>query len=291
MSTNTEIEALKNSIVTSMFVDPGDENYVMARIAYHGGLYQDFFWNAAQATEKYLKASLLLNGETLIKNNGHNKFGHNLERLFRKVESYAGEFFPDTLTRPVELGDLHWRSETPQAFVARLNAAGDPSSRYNVHGYTKRWEDLCHLDQFLWAARRVAFRLDHVIVPERMRSNPDIPQTIADQLRRTLTFSPRSVTSRLAKLTGPRSRAELRDAFFKGNFLFAPADYDHGTIFHGSSASNPVLYSRILAYVPEEGDVAPNATIAELADWAASNIFLGEAIADQLRDAAERLRP
>ena len=32
MSTNTEIEALKNSIVTSMFVDPGDENYVMARI-------------------------------------------------------------------------------------------------------------------------------------------------------------------------------------------------------------------------------------------------------------------
>ena len=72
MSTNTEIEALKNSIVTSMFVDPGDENYVMARIAYHGGLYQDFFWNAAQATEKYLKASLLLNGETLIKNNGHN---------------------------------------------------------------------------------------------------------------------------------------------------------------------------------------------------------------------------
>ena len=73
MSTNTEIEALKNSIVTSMFVDPGDENYVMARIAYHGGLYQDFFWNAAQATEKYLKASLLLNGETLIKNNGHNK--------------------------------------------------------------------------------------------------------------------------------------------------------------------------------------------------------------------------
>ncbi len=61
MSNNSQIDVLKNSIVTNMFVDPGNGNYVMARIAYHAGLYQDLFWNAAQAAEKHLKASLLLN--------------------------------------------------------------------------------------------------------------------------------------------------------------------------------------------------------------------------------------
>lgn len=291
MPSNSEIDVLKNNIVTSMFVDPGDDNYVMARIAYHNGLYQDFFWNAAQAAEKYLKASLLLNRETLIKSNGYNKFGHDLGRLFRKVDTYAGEFFPDTLCRPEQLGDLHWREETPLVFVERLNAAGDPSARYNVHGYTKRWEDLCHLDQFLWAARRVAFHLDQVVAPPQKRSDPNFPQTVADYLRRFSAYTPRSVASRLAKLTGPRIRAELRDAFLKGNFPFAPEDYDHGLIAHGTSASNPVLYRRIFAHVPEDGDVNPNQTLANLADWAASNIFLGDAIAEQLREAADRLRP
>lgn len=291
MADTSELDALKNNVVTSMFVDPGDENYVMARIAYHSGLYQDFFWNAAQAAEKYLKASLLLNGETLIKNNGHNKFGHNLVRLHRKLETYALEFVPERLSKPSQLSDVHWRSETPQEFVERLNTAGDPSARYNVHGYTKRWEDLCHLDQYLWSIRRLAFRLDLVTAPARMRTNPNVPQTVADQLRRSSTYSPRAVASRLTKLTGPRSRAELRDAFLKGNFPFAPADHDHGRIFHGTSASNPVLYRRIFAYLSEEGDTEVNPTVADLADWAASNIFLGEAVADQLRDAAEQLRP
>lgn len=290
ISGNSELDVLKNNIVTSMFVDPGDNNYVMARIAYQSGFYQDFFWNAAQAAEKYLKASLLLNGETLIKSNGHNKFGHNLVRLFDKVESYAGEFFPDKLNRPWQLGDVHWCDESPRAFVERLNQSGDPSARYNVHGYTKRWEDLCHLDQFLFATRRVAFRLDTIITPKRLRSNPEIPHTVAENLRKSSTYTPRSVASRLAKLTSPRSRSELRDAFLKGNFPFAPDDYEHGTISHGISASNPVLYMRILSFV-EGSDVVENPVVAELADWAAENIFLGDEIATQLRDAADRLRP
>ena len=190
MSHVNELNVLKNNVVTNMFVDPADENYVMARIAYHSGLYQDFFWNAAQAAEKYLKASLLLNGETLLKNNGHNKFGHNLVRLHRKVDSYAGEFFPARLLQPVELESLQWREETPHAYIERLNQAGDPSSRYNVYGYSQRWEDLCHLDQFLFAARRVAFRLDMTITPKRSRSNPDLPQTVADHLRKSVSGAP-----------------------------------------------------------------------------------------------------
>lgn len=290
MTENTELDVLKNNVVTSMFVDTADENYLMARLAYHSGLYQDFFWNAAQATEKYLKASLLLNGETLVKNNGHNKFGHSLVRLFRKVETYGADFFPGNLTKPSQLSDIHWKSETPRAFIERLNAAGDPSARYNVYGYTKRWEDLCHLDQFLWFARRLAFRLDTVIAPKALRSNPNVPQTVADRLQRDLTYSPRTLSSRLGKLTGPRSRDELRHGFFKGNFPFAPADYDHGPMLHGSASSNPVLYRRIFSHIPNEGTAAANPTVADLAEWAASNIFFGPAVSEQLREAARCLR-
>ena len=60
----SEMNALKNNVVTQMFVDTADQNYLIARWAYHRGLFLDFFWNACQALEKYLKASLLLNGKS-----------------------------------------------------------------------------------------------------------------------------------------------------------------------------------------------------------------------------------
>jgi HEPN domain-containing protein len=74
MSSNFDV--LKNSVVTEMFVDTADQNYLIARWAYHRGLFIDFFWNSVHALEKFFKASLLLNGKSAI------GFGHDLTRLY-----------------------------------------------------------------------------------------------------------------------------------------------------------------------------------------------------------------
>ena len=37
------LNALKNNVVTQMFVDTADQNYVIARWAYHRHLFLDFF--------------------------------------------------------------------------------------------------------------------------------------------------------------------------------------------------------------------------------------------------------
>ncbi len=44
-----------------MYRDAADHDYLMARFAARSNLLYQFWWNAQQATEKYLKACLLLN--------------------------------------------------------------------------------------------------------------------------------------------------------------------------------------------------------------------------------------
>ena len=43
---SSDFDVLKNSVVTEMFVDTADQNYLIARWAYHRGLFIDFFWNS-----------------------------------------------------------------------------------------------------------------------------------------------------------------------------------------------------------------------------------------------------
>ncbi len=51
---SSDLDVMKNNVVTQMFVDTADQNYLIARWAYHRGLFTDFFWNSVHALEKYL---------------------------------------------------------------------------------------------------------------------------------------------------------------------------------------------------------------------------------------------
>ena len=154
MGSVSELDVLKNNVVTNLFVDMADQDYVLARLAYHEGMGNSFFWVAGQAIEKYLKASLLLNGES------SKEYGHNLVKLFEAVDNYASDLLPEKLTKPQQLTIAHWHEETPAEFLKRIEPNTDPNNRYNIFGYLLRREDLFHLDQFIFAARRVAFQLD-----------------------------------------------------------------------------------------------------------------------------------
>lgn len=288
----TEQDVLKNNVVTQMFVDTADQNYLIARWAYHRGMFIDFFWNAVHALEKYFKASLLLNGRSGKSNSAGKPYGHDLEMLFEEVSSYAGDLFPAKLEQPKQLGVPHWREETPVEFVARLNELGNANNRYNVFGYVQRWEDLHHLDQMVHAARRIAFKLDAGPFIGKGPFPDSAPKTVRELLERDPGYSPRGATSRLHKLLGTKGDDELRDAGLKLNFVFAPEGHDHdrGGVRVGISSSVSVLVQRIVRIAKNKGASPADRDAADLADWVIGNIWLPGPVKDQLSGYSEALR-
>ncbi len=288
----SEQDVLKNNVVTQMFVDTADQNYLIARWAYHRGMFIDFFWNAVHALEKYFKASLLLNGRSGKSNSAAKPYGHNLAMLFEEVSSYAGDLFPAKLEQPKQLDGLHWREETPVEFVARLDELGNANNRYNLFGYVQRWEDLHHLDQMVHAVRRIAFKLDTCPFIGSGPFPDSAPKTVRECLERDLGYSPRGATSRLHKLLGTKGDDELRDAGLKLNFLFAPEDYDHdrGGVHIGTSSSESVLYQRIVRRAKNMAASPADRDAADLADWVIENIWLPAPAKAELSGYSEALR-
>lgn len=96
------------------------------------------FLERGSRSREYFKVSLLLNSRSPINNPGGEAYGHNLTRLFTEVAKYAAGLFPEI--QPHQLGQLHWREETPSEFLVRFDDLGNANNRYNVFGYAQRWE-------------------------------------------------------------------------------------------------------------------------------------------------------
>jgi HEPN domain-containing protein len=147
--------AEKNSIVKELFVATADDNYIVARWCFHQNLNVDFFWQAVHCVEKYLKASLLLNGENA------KKHGHDITRIFPYVRALAPELLPTTLSKPDKnMPDQHWRIETIDSFIERLYRDGQAHNRYQLYGYVRHAEDLFKLDQLVFYVRRLCQPLE-----------------------------------------------------------------------------------------------------------------------------------
>ncbi len=289
---SSDRDVLKNNIVTETFVDTADQNYLIARWAYHRGMFTDFFWNSVHSIEKYFKASLLLNGRSGKSDGSGKAYGHDLVKLLDAVSSYAGDLIPEELGQPEELANLSWRKESFADYIARLNKLGDANNRYNIYGYVQRWEDLSHLDQVVFSIRRLAFKLDAYPFMGRPDSLGSQPKTVREMLARFPDYSPRSNTSRLYKLLGAKGDDELRASGLRMNFVFAPDGYDHGLdkIKIGTSASNSVLYRRIVAPAQSASCTLQDAEAADLADWVVENISLPKLVKEELLSHAMTLR-
>ena len=257
----------KNEVVTRLFVNTADQDYILARIAHHGKMCNGFFWAAGQAIEKYLKASLLLNGKS------SKGYGHNLVRLFEDVNQYASDLFPERLTEPLQFEGPFWQEETPLEFLERIKTGTDPNSRYNLFGYHLSREDLFHLDQFVFAARSVAFRL----CSKHQRSSKDF----------------------LDKIAKADSNHILYDAALNYNFPFAPHDYKHKKtplVYSRSESSVLSMMIGLPLEILQQNPISSHASaedaesVAELADWIVKNIELPSCLSQDLCNARTILR-
>ena len=288
MDHRESIEIHKGDITRELFLKTADQTYVVARMCYLNMLALDFCWNAAHAVEKYLKAALLMNGRSSIKNHKGKSYVHDIEVLFDEVHSFASELIPTNLKKPDMIEDSQWTEETAKSFIKRLNRAGDANNRYNILGFAQLPGDIYKLDILVFAIRRTVQRLDAPLL-ERAEKQSGAPKlTNLEYTLRDLGFQP-SLRS-LNKLKDTKAKEAVREAFLQSNFAFAPKNFKHEQNPYYSSSENPVLCRRILSVAKNArpGEDSVHVAIG-VTKWALENIYFPNLVREQLKDALNKL--
>jgi hypothetical protein len=114
----TALDASKFSIAEELYIATADDNYVVARWSFIEGFDLDFLWLAVHALEKYLKATLLLNGRCAKDQR------HDIVKLYAQVLAFASDLLPSDLPKPQCLEVDFWFVETVEQFIARLYRNG-----------------------------------------------------------------------------------------------------------------------------------------------------------------------
>jgi hypothetical protein len=278
--------AYKHSIVDEFFIKTADDNYVVARRCFMEDLNVDFFWLAVHALEKYQKAALLLNGRSGRADAANKLYNHDIARLYRDVHPLAPELLPKMLSKPELLHDeLHWRDETPEAFLKRLYKDGRADNRYQLFGYVRHPEDLFKLDQMVFAIRRLCRPLESHFLGKNHHGVPE--HSIRERMQRGEKVW-NNLSGRLEETIQGRKGETLRHALLNCNFAFAPEDYNHTPIAYGSAFVNPVLVRRILD--PLESNPQAAAEADALWNWVCKNIYLPKEVVREMEEARAKYK-
>lgn len=159
-------------VIYESFVIPADQDYLMARLLAQKGLPRGFYWAAAQAIEKYLKAFLLMNGESVKEFKGHP-----LKALFdaaTKIDASLADL--DILPHPsiqVEISvSQHLKKFVIADFIEDLATHGSADNRYNAFGVRYNTGHLCAMDSLSFHLRG---KIGVVRIGESFKNlNPDL---------------------------------------------------------------------------------------------------------------------
>lgn len=171
-ASQVDIESDIVEVIYESFVIPGDEDYLSARLLALKGLHRAFYWSAAQAVEKYLKAFLLMNGFSV---NEKKLNGHPIIKLYEKALLAEKQLEVDTEPHP----DIIIKTESPEIlkkkisvndFLINLQCYGNPDNRYNASGVTFNTNYLFALDSFVYSLRK------NIGVPDIFESLRDMDQ-------------------------------------------------------------------------------------------------------------------
>jgi hypothetical protein len=167
----SEADSPLNSVQTRssiwrMYRDAADQDYLLARFSARSNLIYQFWWNAEQAIEKYLKAALLLNSIPV------NQYGHKLLEMFDICVEFSGDLLPLLHCPPRCITQSYWPYTNPRGFcltknfVSRVQENGSPDNRYRAFSTFTKSEDLIYFDELCFSLRRVAFPLELVLPGE-----------------------------------------------------------------------------------------------------------------------------
>ena len=280
---DARIRAEKARVVRSLFIDTADDNYITARWCFVAGLNVDYFWLSVHALEKYMKAALLLNGRST------RGFGHDIRTLYGQVSSFASDLLPGKMSKPAKLKFVHWRDESPHAFIDRFHRNGNADNRYLIHGFFQDREDLFKLDLMVFDLRRLCVPLDACLVGDG-RSGTKGP-THRDYLARHPEWPCPCPGGLLESTIGGERGESLRRVLLNLNLPFAPPDFEHDPMPDRRASRYPVLDFAILDPLKRAPGSPAAAVAAELCDWAVHNIHLPTEMRQRLCQARSTWRP
>ncbi|MDO8342103.1 MAG: HEPN domain-containing protein [Cellvibrio sp.] len=139
-------------VINDSFIVTADEDYLHARFLAIKRLHRAFFWSAAQAIEKYLKAFLLMNGVS-VKENSHKIFP-----LLEKAIQIDPTIKLTSLNthKAIKINEKtkkHLKKLNIESFINDIQANGTPNNRYNQQGITFNTSHLLGLDSFVYFLR------------------------------------------------------------------------------------------------------------------------------------------
>jgi len=271
--------AEKHSIIKELFIATADDNYIAARWCFHQGLNVDFFWLAVHCLEKYLKASLLLNGKSA------KGYSHNIVELFKMVKPLAPELLPERLEKPNDMPPGYWHAETFEAYIKRLYRDGKADNRYQIYGYSRQAEDLWKLDQVVFAIRRLCQPLEVHFLGKEYDGAPS--QTRRERMLKDHQTSS-NLQSKLEDTKSGKRGQELLHTLLNWNFPFAGDNYQHTETSYTWSSQEPVLIRRL--YDPLRAGIEHFSDSDRLWKWLQDNIQLPKHLVEEIDDERKKLK-
>ncbi len=185
MNNLSDLEEAKFTLLVDTYLFSADDSYISARQALIQKRPRPFYWNAAQAIEKYCKFILLANDASV------SGINHNIEECFRRTQEMFSSLIPDTIQPPnsadywyldATSGDpvRFWPPLETKHFISIISAGGMADSRYNLTPSVLRGGYLHLLDELLFLLRRLCFpfeyskRYSKVMPAKTLRGNPNL---------------------------------------------------------------------------------------------------------------------
>ncbi len=141
-------------VIYESFVVPGDQDYLMSRLLAQKGLPRGFYWAAAQAIEKYLKAFLLMNGEGVKSFKAHpiNALFKAASRIDISIASLS--ILPHQSIQVDASVSHHLKMFATTDFIDDIERYGCADNRYNTFGVEYNTGHLCAMDSLSFNLRR-----------------------------------------------------------------------------------------------------------------------------------------
>lgn len=266
-------EHFKSATAHELFVHPADGNYFLARFCFMHGLYQEFFWQALQALEKYLKAGLILNG-------GNAKQGHNISGLYEEHKRVFGDLAVIELKMPAQFNPRLWQESSAECFLKVIGEYGQPDGRYGLTGYQVS-SDLIHkLDFMCVELRKRVVGLDWTIREGLWKLDETERQHIGETFRSLLSrgIFPFSKQVKPSSCLDELVISSLADVLHRWNFQLYRTEEDlelrAPNQFRSTFGPNRNPHTLLFLSVLKSGEASSRKYIKEWAQWMCEEVPL-----------------
>lgn len=277
----------KVDLVKRLFVSSADTDYLTARWAYSHALSGQFFWAAAQAVEKYMKALWLLNDKSV------RGIGHDLDSLFAETKRLdKSGIIPELIQLPATtgLGKDTWEGQSTRSFIKYLSNYGSGDSRYGSIG-TNMNGPVIHIVDQLAASIRAIIRRNNLICTDLFLETGQSQWSEEKIIQPT----PWVLCHRLPleqlfyRKYSVGQSDELRYVFANMNLsFFEEHDVSEsifgGLIYQTSPIINHLIYWKNLKHLHLNPTQQNTETISHLKQWVLDNIPLSREIKKVLND-------